>query len=89
MIGVRLSRNIPLHILMYLCQESMLIAKRKQNLLFFVASRLYFNYCCSMRSFDNYKITLNKIKINKKEKLWQVFFIILILKIDSVLFLFK
>lgn len=60
---------------MYLCQESMLIAKRKQNILFFVASRLYFNYCCSMRSFDNYKITLNKIKKkNKKEKLWQVFF---------------
>lgn len=60
---------------MYLCQESMLIAKRKQNILFFVASRLYFNYCCSMRSFDNYKITLNKIKTkNKKEKLWQVFF---------------
>lgn len=58
---------------MYLCQESMLIAKRKQNLLFFVASRLYFNYCCSMRSFDNYKITLNKIKKQKREFM-QVFF---------------
>lgn len=51
---------------MYFCQESMLIAKRKQKL-FFVASRLYFNYCCSMRSFDNYKITLNKIEKQKIE----------------------
>lgn len=68
----------------------MLIAKRKQNLLFFVASRLYFNYCCSMRSFDNYKITLNKIKNKqKREVMASFFFIILILKIDSVLFLFK
>lgn len=68
----------------------MLIAKRKQNLLFFVASRLYFNYCCSMRSFDNYKITLNKIKKKTKERSYgKFFFIILILKIDSVLFLFK
>lgn len=75
---------------MYLCQESMLIAKRKQNILFFVASRLYFNYCCSMRSFDNYKITLNKIKKKqKREVMASFFFIILILKIDSVLFLFK
>lgn len=75
---------------MYLCQESMLIAKRKQNILFFVASRLYFNYCCSMRSFDNYKITLNKIKKKKqKREVMASFFFILILKIDSVLFLFK
>lgn len=68
----------------------MLIAKRKQNLLFFVASRLYFNYCCSMRSFDNYKITFNKIKKKPKKRSYgKFFFIILILKIDSVLFLFK
>lgn len=59
---------------MYLCQESMLIAKRKQNLLFFVASRLYFNYCCSMRSFDNYKITLNKIKNKTKKRSYGKFF---------------
>lgn len=58
---------------MYLCQESMLIAKRKQNLLF-VASRLYFNYCCSMRSFDNYKITLNKIKKKTKKRSYGKFF---------------
>lgn len=73
---------------MYFCQESMLIAKRKQKL-FFVASRLYFNYCCSMRSFDNYKITLNKIEKQKIEVMAIFFLIILILKIDSVLFLFK
>lgn len=61
---------------MYLCQESMLIAKRKQNLLFFVASRLYFNYCCSMRSFDNYKITLNKIKKKQKREVMASFFLL-------------